>query len=102
MLYIPHNVAQFNQFAQKLINYVIANGAKWAHIPESEVMGLPTSYIAFTDALALASTTPTSANIRQRNRARKVLEGKIRAFVNQFSRFPPVTDKDRDEMEIPL
>jgi hypothetical protein len=38
---------------------------------------------------------------RERNRVRLISERALRAFVNQYLRFPPVTDRDRDEMRIP-
>jgi len=52
--------------------------------------------------LEQATATRTSANIHRRQVAQAEVAALVRAFVNQFLRFPPVTDADRIEMGIPV
>jgi len=59
-------------------------------------------FSAFHDALNAAIKNQTPANMIRRNEARTVLEKSIRGMVNQFLRFPPITDADRKEMGIPI
>jgi hypothetical protein len=105
--YIPRNAAQFNDFAFNLIKYVeskafIGATPPWdGAIPEARWDEMDKSYIRFTRAHEIVIGTPTSANIHRRNEAQAECTSIIRAFVNQFLRFPPVTDADRIEMRIP-
>jgi hypothetical protein len=55
----------------------------------------------FDEAFDVAMESPTQANIERRNEAQAATTAVIRAFVNQFLRFPPVTNPDRTEMRIP-
>jgi hypothetical protein len=105
--YIPSNTAQFRVFAHKLISYVQEKtfggaDAPWKDaIPRARFDALAASFALFTQAQDLAFSVPTHANINRRQEAQKETTAVIRAFVNQFLRFPPVTDADRIEMGIP-
>jgi hypothetical protein len=105
--YIPQNAAQFNVFALKLFQYVeeMAFGsanAPWKDaIPAARLDELNMSYTNFTRANETALGAPTHANILRRKEAQAQTTSIIRAFVNQFLRFPPVTNPDRAEMGIP-
>jgi hypothetical protein len=56
---------------------------------------------AFTDEFTNALAVPTHANILRRQEAQAAATALLREFVNQFLRFPPVTNPDRAEMGIP-
>nr|AGS54115.1 hypothetical protein [uncultured bacterium contig00021] len=99
--YIPANAAQFNFFMRNIINYCNAKIEEWTNIPEDRLTELTIAYTQFANALSAAEETPTSAFINERRRRQAEATRVLRAFVNQFLRFPPVTDFDRDNMHIP-
>jgi len=105
--YMPTNPAQFNEFAQKIVHYVenktfVGNNPPWKNaIPEARFDELNLSHSRFSHALETAVNTPTHANILSRQEAQAECVRVLRAFVNQFLRFPPVTNSDRAEMGIP-
>jgi len=103
--YIPQNAAQFNEFMQRIIHYVEGNiggqNPKWSNIPVARYTELSTAFNHFGTALQDANEVPTPANILRRNEAQAETTKILRGFVNQFLRFPPVTNADRVEMGIP-
>jgi hypothetical protein len=104
--YIPSNAAQFKAFTLNLLRYVekklAASSAPWtAFIPVARFDEVMSSYDAFTTAFQVAEQTPTHANILRRQEAQAAAAAVLRAFVNQFLRFPPVTNGDRAEMGVP-
>jgi len=105
--YIPRNPAQFNEFVQKIIHYVEEKtfgspNAPWKDaIPEARFDELNLSHSRFANANETAVGTPTHANILRRQEAQTETTAVLRAFVNQFLRFAPVTNADRAEMGIP-
>jgi hypothetical protein len=105
--YIPQNAAEFNDFALNLLHYVEemvfgSNNPPWdGLIPEARFDEFNMSYTRFARAHEIAIGIPTSANIRRRQKAQKETASIIRALVNQYLRFPPVTDADRIAMRIP-
>jgi hypothetical protein len=102
--YIPSNAAQFKEFMRNLIMYVEANtgtSRPWTNIPVARVVQLRETYMEFDEAFDIALETPTHANIERRREAQAATTTVTRAFVNQFLRFPPVTNPDRIEMRIP-
>ena len=62
---------------------------------------LKDSATQFDAAFNAALTTPTPANILRRSEAQAATVKLLREFVNQFLRFPPVTNPDRADMGIP-
>lgn len=103
--YIPSNAAQFKEFMRNLIMYVEAHagpGKAWANIPAARVVQLRETYMKFDEAFDIALETPTHANVERRREAQAMTAGVTRAFVNQFLRFPPVTNPDRIEMGVPV
>jgi hypothetical protein len=58
------------------------------------------NYRAFEEAFNAALAVPTHANILRRQEAQTATTAILREFVNQFLRFPPVTNVDRAEMGI--
>ena len=99
--YLPANAAQFDLFAQNMLSYIQNNHSRWRNIPTEVVSNLFKLYDAFSIALRQAKETPTTAYKNARNEAQKELASAIRAFVNQYLRFDPITNKDRDKMRIP-
>jgi hypothetical protein len=55
----------------------------------------------FVQAFNTVLEAPTPANTLRRNEAQAATTAILREFVNQFLRFPPVTNPDRAEMGIP-
>jgi hypothetical protein len=78
-----------------------ANPPEWTHIP------LPVRsvvYAAITDwdaGYEAALADPCKAKNKEKRRLFKALVKAIRGFVNQYLRFDPVTDEDRNNMGVP-
>jgi hypothetical protein len=116
--YVPQNAAQFNVFVRNIIQYVEAKtagaepqpsakregsplDAAWTNIPQDRTAILKDSHLLFEQAFNTALETPTRANTLRRQEAQTATASILREFVNQFLRFPPVTNPDRAEMGIP-
>jgi hypothetical protein len=103
--YVPSNAAHFNVFVKNIIKIVgqhtTGTGAPWAHIPADRLKALKDSALIFEDTLIEAQETPTSANRLRRNEYQAATVKILREVVNQYLRFPPVTNYDRAEMGIP-
>jgi len=100
--YIPSRDGDFNQFFKSLGQYVTVKctgaGPEWAHIPKEEREAFHNVYIDWYSAYGLTLQPHSKDITTQKNRVRKAAETAIRAFVNRFLRYPPVTDQDRDLM----
>ena len=103
--YVPRNPAQFNVFLQNLIHYVDertgGTNPQWPDIPTDRLQALKGSHRLFDAAFNEAVAAPTHANILRRKEEQAACVAVLRGFVNQFLRFPPVTNPDRAEMGIP-
>ena len=107
--YVPHAAAQFSLFMQNLLHYVegkiLSPGGglppAWQHIPQDRFEVLNAAYTTFTQAFQTAAEAPTHGNILRRQEAQTAATTELRSFVNQFLRFPPVTNPDRTDMGIP-
>jgi hypothetical protein len=102
--YIPRNAAQFKEFMRNIIMYVEAHtgaNSAWANIPIERVEELREVYMQFDEAFDATLENRTHANLVRRNEAQAQTTAVLRAFVNQFLRFPPITNADRAEMRIP-
>jgi len=100
--YIPRNMDKFYQFANHFIEYVGEHSGEWKVISTELQNEMLNQFNAFHDALNMSIKNQTPANNIRRNEARTVLEKSIRGMVNQFLRFPPITDADRKEIGIPI
>jgi hypothetical protein len=97
--------AEFDRFFSFLVQYVTDKCAgtppAWPHIPQAartEVADAKTAWaVVFARVLGPHTPVDTEAKNDAKNAAKKV----IRAFVNQYLRYPPVTDEDRTAMGIP-
>jgi hypothetical protein len=103
--YVPSNAAQFNVFVRKIIDYVQAQSGgstpAWTNIPPERLALLRDSHLLFEEAFNEALAHPTPANTLRRQEAQTATAAILREFVNQFLRFPPITNPDRAEMGIP-
>ena len=103
--YVPSNAAQFYLFLGHLIQYVQtqldATPLVWTHIIKERFDQLGQRYGEFSQAFVNHQNNPTPANTLARNEAQAEATRELRAFVNQFLRFPPVTNVDRVEMGVP-
>jgi len=99
--FIPQNAAQFNAFMRNLLDYLAAKMAEWTNIPQERIDELAIAYRMFEEAFAATLGAHTPAQNLARTEAQAECTRILRAFVNQFLRFPPVTNVDRVEMGIP-
>jgi hypothetical protein len=99
--YIPRNAAQFRFFMENIIYYVIRNSSKWTAIPQARISEMETVFAKFISAFDAAAASPMTAYINSRNEAQAEAAKVLRAFVNQYLRFDPVTNFDRTRMGIP-
>ena len=100
--YVPHNAAQFNAFMRNLLQYVETMAAGWGHIPADKVSSLVALYETFLSAFEAASVpNAPHPQVLARQEAQAACTEALRAFVNQYLRFAPVTNVDRAEMGVP-
>ena len=93
--YIPTNAAKFDEFVYHFVKYVTNSNADWKIIPEKRLDELKEMYTKYNICMKEAIATPTKANNHQRNEMKKITTAEIRAIVNQYLKFDPVTDTDR-------
>jgi hypothetical protein len=103
--YIPSNDAKFNAWFKFLLQYVTGKCAgsppDWDHIPQAVLTAMANVYTAWYTAYAATIGPRTQVQTEAKNDAKKAAKKAIRPFVNQYLRFPPVTDEDRTAMGIP-
>ncbi|MDR1419318.1 MAG: hypothetical protein LBI86_03000 [Treponema sp.] len=103
--YIPGNDAAFNNWFKFMNQYVNAKcsgqSPEWTHIPEAALTGLQGAYTVWYNAYSVTLSPHTPVDTEAKNDARKAAKAVIRPFVNQYLRYPPVTDEDRTAMGIP-
>jgi hypothetical protein len=99
--YVPQNAAQFDSFMRNLIDYVSDKFTAWGHIPQERFDELVEAYGVFIGAFSATQGPHTAPQNLARREAQAECARVLRAFVNQFLRFPPVTNVDRAEMGIP-
>jgi hypothetical protein len=103
--WIPSNDAVFDGWVNNLITYVLARvmtpTPQWPNIPVTRAEELAEVFTAWHAALLRFQGPHTKVDTLAKNNAKKTLITVVRAFVNQYLRFPPVTDEDRAAMGIP-
>ncbi|MDR2080155.1 MAG: hypothetical protein LBP74_10600 [Treponema sp.] len=72
----------------------------WNHIPQAALMNLAELHTAWKTAYGAVSGPHTKVDTEAKNDAKKAAIAAIRPFVNQYLRYPPVTDEDRTAMGI--
>jgi hypothetical protein len=103
--YIPSNDAVFNQWFKFMNQYVAqkcgGSTPEWNHIPQAARTGMENAYISWYTAYSAFLGPHTPVDTEAKNDAKKAAKKVIRPFVNQYLRYPPVTDEDRTAMGIP-
>jgi len=99
--YIPSNAVTFALFMQKLIEYVVAHLTEWTHIPELVVTEATRLLENLNTTLTENSGLSTAAQNLAKREAQAAATKAVRAMVNQYLRFAPVTNVDRVQMGIP-
>jgi hypothetical protein len=103
--YIPSKDALFDTWFSFLYQYVSQKCAgqtpAWTHIPQAALGVLAELHAAWKTAYSGVIGPHTSVDVEAKNNAKKAAKAGIRPFVNQYLRFPPVTDEDRTAMGIP-
>ena len=98
--YVPKNARQFGAFMRNLLSYVMQHKTAW-NLPLGRVNELQGLFDNFSDLLEATDGPHTAAQTLARQEAQAAATSELRAFVNQFLRFPPVTNVDRVEMGVP-
>jgi hypothetical protein len=101
--YLPSNHGKFDLFYRKIKQYVeqktagsaLGVDAEWKHIPEEAQEALNAEYAAWYAAYSLTLVAHTPAETLSKQNAYKRVSQYLRGFINQYLRFPPVTDMDR-------
>jgi hypothetical protein len=103
--YIPAKDAEFDDWLAFLVEYV---GSKrggptpaWTHIPDAAYTALSDAYNAWYTAYLKMREPHTKVDTEAKNNAKAAAKAVVRPFVNQYLRFPPVTNEDRTAMGIP-
>jgi hypothetical protein len=100
--YIPVADGAFDTFFVFLVQYVTAKCTEgtWTHIPTEARTALTGARNNWTTAWTNVKGPHTPVDTKAKNDAKKAAVALLRPFVNQFLRFPPVTDEDRTAMGI--
>jgi hypothetical protein len=102
--YIPHKDAEFDTWFSFMYRYVSQKCAgsppAWPYIPQAALGSLAELHAAWKTAYSAVIGPHTKVDTEAKNNAKKAAMEGIRPFVNQYLRFPPVTDEDRTAMGI--
>ena len=99
--YIPRAHAAFNNWFSNLFEYVSGWYRTWS-IPEAEFQKLTQQLVLWGRAFTPTLGPHTPAQKVERNEARRAAEAVIRPFVQRYLMWPPVTDADRTNMNLPI
>ncbi|MDR1899820.1 MAG: hypothetical protein LBQ55_07435 [Treponema sp.] len=108
--YLSRTSADYTRFFKNLVQYVNikcsivppATAPRWTHIPAAEVTALGDAFNAWYTAYTPTLKPHLPSETLAKNQAKKASDAAIRLFVNKYLRYPPVTDAERREMEIPV
>jgi hypothetical protein len=102
--YIPYADGVFNQWQANLLVKLVAGAEGW-HFPEEALavlVGLQARWRG-AYATALDPATRTKGAVREKQVARKVFEDELRVQLRAYVTYNPlVTDRQREEMELPV
>jgi hypothetical protein len=107
--YLPTNHGKFDLFYRNTMQYVeqkttnLATGtsAEWKHIPIEAQDALTAEYADWNTAYSLTLKPHSPLETRGKQNAYKKASKYLRGFINQYLRFPPVTDQDRLALGVP-
>ena len=98
--FIPRPDAAFDVFFRNLTDFVIDNKTRWVHIPQANVDQLEADFDLWHTAYGKTLVPHIPQLTAEKNRVRTTTERALRAFINRFLRWPPVTDLERDRMGV--
>jgi hypothetical protein len=98
--FIPRPDADFNAFLMNLIDYVLSNRSEWGHITLAEAHKLAEDATEWQEVYQKTLRPHIPQLTAEKNRVRTKVERALRAFINRYLRWPPVSDFDRDKMGI--
>jgi len=98
--FVPRADAAFDTFYWNFVDFVIDNARRWVNIPQNDVTALDLQFSEWTKAYNLTLVPHIPQLTLEKNSVRTTMERALRAFINRFLRWPPVTDLDRDKMGI--
>jgi hypothetical protein len=103
--YLSLSDADFDRFFAFMNQYVEGKCAgstpEWTHIPQAARTEMAEAYTAWAAAFAKTSGPHTPVDTEAKNDAKNAAKQRIRRFVNQYLRYPPVTDEDRTAIGVP-
>ncbi|MDR1899176.1 MAG: hypothetical protein LBQ55_04135 [Treponema sp.] len=103
--YVPRRDGDFDRFFKRINQTAVSKttGANplWYHIPAAAVTELSASYGRWYTAYSATFNNPASPVIREKNRVRTAEEKILRRFVQRYLKDDPVSDEERDDLEIP-
>jgi hypothetical protein len=103
--YIPKRDAEFDGWLGFLIFYVAGKCSgtppEWTHIPQEAWTIVSNAFGVWHEAFERLKAPHTQVDTEAKNNAKDTAKALIRLFVNQYLRFPPVTNEDRTAMRIP-
>jgi hypothetical protein len=103
--YVPKRDADYDKFFKKIVQTATSKttgtNPPWFHIPQAAVTELTDSYARWYTAYSATFNNPTTPIIREKNRVRKVEEKVLRRFIQRYLKDDPVTNEERDELNIP-
>jgi hypothetical protein len=100
--YVPRSAGQFKIFMRAILDYTAAKAPVWGHIPARALEELESLFARFYAAFDAAVIPHGPVETSRRRETKDAAAKALRAFVNQYLRFPPVTDIDRIAMGIPV
>jgi hypothetical protein len=74
----------------------------WNHIPKKDLDAFISSYGVWYTIYAASLKNRSPVETVARNEAKKKAVDEVRNFVNQYLKFPPVTNEERTAMGIPV
>ena len=98
--FIPRPDADYTIFFRNIVSYCGKQFSAWGHIPQADYDALAGVCNEWQQAYQATLAPHIPQLTAEKKRARLASERALRAFINRFLRWPPVTDLDRDKMGI--
>jgi hypothetical protein len=98
--FIPRPDAEFEIFFRNISGFVLDNYARLGNIPEEDAHQLESQFDDWNSAYEKTLVPHIPQLTAEKNRVRTSTERALRAFINRFLRWPPVTDLERDKLGI--
>jgi len=98
--FIPRPDAAFETFFRNITDFVLDNYVRWGHISKDDALALESQFDDWNNAYEKTLVPHIPQLTTEKNRVRITTERALRAFINRFLRWPPVSDLERDKMGI--